>query len=249
MSLACPSLIAHSYPALCSAVAIYCERTTPSLDAEPLNALSNIAFLIAAACAWRLRSHYPDHPASRLVGTLVALIAIIGLGSFLFHTVATRWAAWGDVLPILVFMLLYLWLVLTCFFGWSWSATLVALSIFFAATFGLQSLVPSAFLRGGALYLPALFVMTIIGAALYRQRRAAGKAMFAATGLFFLSFMARSLDAPMCASFPLGTHFLWHVLNAILLYLLLRIGILYAPDGSGVIPSRRWRRRRLGARF
>lgn len=239
MSLACPSLIAHSYPALCSAVDIYCERTTPALDAEPLNALSNMAFLIAAACAWRLRSHQPDRLGSGLISTLIALIAIIGVGSFLFHTIATRWAELGDVIPILVFMLLYLWLVLTCFFGWSLRVTLFALSIFFAATFSLQSVVPSAFLMGGALYLPALFVMAVIGVALYRQQRAAGKAMFVATGVFILSFTARSLDVPMCTSFPFGTHFLWHVLNAVLLYLLLRIGILYAPIGSTVNPPRR----------
>jgi hypothetical protein len=235
MSLACPSLFAHNYPALCSAVDIYCERTTPALEAEPLNALTNIAFLIAAACAWRLRSQHPDRLASGLIRTLIALIAIIGLGSFLFHTIATRWAQWGDVIPILLFMLLYLWLVLTSFFAWSLWTKLFALSIFFAATFYLQSVVPSAFLMGGALYLPALFVMAVIGVALYRQQHAAGRAMFAATGVFLLSFTARSLDVPICTSFPLGTHFLWHVLNAILLYLLLRIGILYPSVGiSGV---------------
>jgi hypothetical protein len=37
-------------------VDIYCERTDPSFWAEPVNALTNIAFLLAAAlafCAWR----------------------------------------------------------------------------------------------------------------------------------------------------------------------------------------------------
>jgi hypothetical protein len=231
MSLACPSLIAHHYSDLSRAVDIYCERTTSALDAEPVNALTNIAFLLAAACSWRLQSHRPNPVAGGLIRTLIVLTAVVGLGSFLFHTVATRWAQWCDVLPIMIFMLLYLWFVLTSFFAWSLWGRLFALSIFFAATCYLQSAVPSTILMGGVLYVPALFVMIAIGVTLYRRRQAAGRAMFAATGVFLLSFIARTLDIPVCTSFPLGTHFLWHVLNAILLYLLLRVGILYAPRG------------------
>ena len=36
----------------------------------------------------------------------------------------------------------------------------------------------------------------------------------------------------MCGSFPLGTHFLWHSLNGLVLYLLLRAAIKHAR-GSG----------------
>ncbi len=77
--------------------------------------------------------------------------------------------------------------------------------------------------------MPALFVLIAIGAALYRRQRAAGKAMFGAVGIFLLSLTARTLDAPICSSFSLGTHFLWHIFNAILLYVVVRIAILYAP--------------------
>jgi hypothetical protein len=27
----------------------------------------------------------------------------------------------------------------------------------------------------------------------------------------------RTLDEPFCATFPIGTHFLWHLLNALML--------------------------------
>src|SRR6266487_1692364 len=134
-------------------------------------------------------------------------------------------------------MLLFLWLVLTCFFGWLFWAKLIALILFFAATFWLEAAVPSAVLWGGALYVPALAVMIAIGVALYRGQPAAGGAMFAATGVFLLSLTARSLDAPLCGRFPLGTHFLWHLLNAILLYLLVRVAILYTHRGGS--PTKR----------
>ncbi len=34
---------------------------------------------------------------------------------------------------------------------------------------------------------------------------------------------------PMCHSIPFGVHYLWHVLNATVLYLLVRTLILHAP--------------------
>jgi len=48
--------------------------------------------------------------------------------------------------------------------------------------------------------------------------------------VFFAAFAARSSDMPVCDSFPLGTHFLWHLLNATLLYLLVRLAILKVPS-------------------
>ena len=94
----------------------------------------------------------------------------------------------------------------------------------------------SAFLRGGALYLPALAVLIAIGVALYRMQPPAGKAMFAAAAVFVLSFAFRTLDNPICTTFALGTHFMWHILNAVLLFLLVRVGILYARVGPRFTP-------------
>ncbi len=229
MSLACPSLIADISPALCRAVQNYCERTSATLDAEPVNAATNAAFLVAAWAAWRLQSRRPEVGPAGLIRAMILCTVIVGLGSFLFHTVATRWAEWGDVLPILAFMLLFLWTSLTCFFGWRRWTALGALAIFFGVTFALEALVPGEFLHGGALYAPALLTLIAIAATLLRSRPAAGKAAFGATGVFVASITARTLDMPVCPRFPLGTHFLWHVLIAVLLYLLIRLVILHGP--------------------
>jgi hypothetical protein len=76
----------------------YCERgLDPAFWAEPLNALSNAAFLIAAWWAWRTWRQSLQAGQAEL--GLVALLAVIGAGSFLFHTFATRWAALADVIP------------------------------------------------------------------------------------------------------------------------------------------------------
>lgn len=229
MSLICPSFIAAGSPDLCRAVDHYCERTDPSLWSEPLNALTNAAFPIAAWVAWRLLARHPNHPHRRLIQALIIVMAVVGPGSFLFHTVATRWAEWGDVIPILVFMLLYLWLVLTCFFRWPGWLKLAALAVFFAVTFYLEAAVPGTVLWGGALYMPTVLVLVATAAALYRIGSTAAPAMVGATVVFLLSFTARTLDASVCPSFPLGTHLFWHLLNALLLFLLLRLAILHEP--------------------
>lgn len=43
-----------------------------------------------------------------------------------------------------------------------------------------------------------------------------------AAGLFVVSLIFRIIDLDVCARFPIGTHFLWHVLNAAVLYTVLR---------------------------
>jgi hypothetical protein len=233
MSIACPSLIGSHYPNLCAAVDHYCERTNSALDAEPINALTNAGFLIAAWGAWLLYLRHPAASAHVLIRILISIIVTVGLGSFLFHTVATRWAEWGDVLPIMLFMLLYLWLVLTVFFGLPAWLKVSVLVMYFAATFYLEVAVSGTVLWGGALYLPTLLLMGAIVTALYWRRSPTAGTILVATVVFLLSFTARTLDAKVCPVLPIGTHFLWHLLNATLLYVLVKAAILHGAPLPG----------------
>jgi len=87
---------------------LYCERLGPGLWAEPLNALTNLGFLVAALASWQLARRSESRDGS--LGSLIALIVAIGVGSAMFHTFATGWARVLDVLPILLFQLWFLWL-------------------------------------------------------------------------------------------------------------------------------------------
>ena len=81
---------------------LYCERTDAAFWSEPVNAVSNVAFLIAAAlplARWR-RGDRGDWPAL----ALIAVVTAVAIGSFVFHTVATRGAVLADVIPIAVFI-------------------------------------------------------------------------------------------------------------------------------------------------
>jgi len=206
----------------------YCERLDGAFWAEPLNAVSNAAFLLAALAGFLLlrRQGRRDWPAE----ALTALVAIIGIGSFLFHTMPQRWTLLADVVPIQFFALCYFGLALNRFLGLSPLAAAIGAILFLAACFGLASslapLLPAG-MRGSAGY--AGFLIGLAGVALAARHRgdALTGARIAIAGLVFASSLAfRSLDSVLCGAVPFGLHWGWHLLNGLLLYLLLRAAIL-----------------------
>jgi hypothetical protein len=196
---------------------LYCERTDASLWSEPVNALSNVAFLIAAAVAFRLwrRGDRDDWPALALIG----VVAAVGMGSFIFHTVATRAAILADVIPIAIFIYGYLLLALVRFLHLK-VVTAGAIVVAFAT--GAQALAASAprLLNGSVGYLPAL--AALIAVALSAGEPATRRSLGLAAAVFAVSSAFRTVDTAICPQFALGSHFIWHVLSAVVLYVLLR---------------------------
>jgi len=209
--------------ALTDRVDAYCERIGPEFWSEPLNAVTNAAFLIASLAAFLIwRKKTPGDPAPL---SLIVILAAIGIGSFLFHTFATRWAGIADVLPIMIFILVYLYFALRNFLNLSWWAALPCVAGFFllspAVGRAVQPLVGSS-----AMYVPALLAIFVVGGLFWRKDRRLGGQVLATGALFVLSVTFRMLDGPLCGSVAFGTHFLWHILNSIVLFALIRVLIL-----------------------
>lgn len=228
----------------------YCERgADPSFWAEPMNALTNLAFLAAAGLSAyelgkRQRSERsPDH------FLLIGLVFCIAIGSFLFHTFAEPWSALADIVPIAVFMLVYMAVALNSFLRLPPGLTFV-LTLAFAALIALfmqikcgggvgglgQSGAGQACLNGSLGYVPALLAMLAVGWLLRRRAHPAAPLILAAGATFLVSLAFRTIDFSVCrefsiGSYSLGTHFLWHCLNAVTLYLLVRAAINYAQHG------------------
>ncbi|MEM7650585.1 MAG: ceramidase domain-containing protein [Pseudomonadota bacterium] len=204
---------------------IYCERLEPGLFAEPLNAITNIAFFIAAFFALRLAQS--ENALDWRSGTLIGLTFAIGVGSTLFHTFATLWAMLTDVLPILAFQIAFITLYaqrvmcMRC----RWSFALVALFIVVMQIF-MQ--MPRDWLNGTLEYAPALIFVTGFG--LWHLKNAAREkwGLLAAAALFVASMTLRSIDMQICEIKPLGTHYFWHIFNGGVLYLSTRAYILNA---------------------
>src|SRR5215470_10212883 len=163
-------------------ISLYCERTSPAFWAEPLNAASNVAFLIAAALALVLwRSQERKDPGT---AALIALTAIIGLGSFAFHTLATKGAVLLDVIPIALFVYGYLLFALLRFLRLSFVVAAANLVAFIAASRALPLIVPPDVLNGSFEYLPPL--AALIGVGVLLRRSAAGRSILVAAGVFTL---------------------------------------------------------------
>ena len=197
---------------------LYCERIDPSFWAEPVNAISNIAFLIAAWAAFRLWRRNGN--GDRAILKLIVVAVVVGFGSFAFHTLATRGALLLDVGPIGVFIFGYVLLALRRFLALSWPRALVVVAGFAALSLGLAIWVPRTILDGSSGYFPALAALFIIG--WLSRERAVGRALLAAGPVFAVSIALRISDLPLCGAFPPGTHFLWHILNATVIYMVLR---------------------------
>ncbi len=197
---------------------LYCERLGPSFWAEPVNAFSNIAFLLAAWAAfveWRKVGG-----GDQVILALIVIVAVVGVGSFRFHTVATRGAMMLDVGPIGVFIYSYFLFALRRFLALPWMAALVIFIAFVVLSFGLATYVPRTFLNGSTGYFPALAALIVIGWLI--RERPAGRALLIAAAAFIASLFFRIIDLDICGAFPVGTHFLWHILNAVVLYAVLR---------------------------
>ena len=208
----------------------YCERVDPGFWAEPVNAVTNLSFILSAALAFRLTSR--DRTLGPAVGVLLTLMLAIGLGSFLFHTFATRWAALVDITSIALFILTYLIVVVRWGLRRSWTFAVLTGFAFVSVsvlTANDTRMAAGGLLGGSSSYLPALGALLVCGLLLLRNNVAAGRALLRAAGLLLLSLAFRTLDQPLCELVPLGTHFLWHVINGVLLGYLVTIVPLMQP--------------------
>jgi len=214
----------------------YCERTSTAFWSEPLNAISNAAFIIAALFALQIwlkaRSNAKNTQVTQTNAqdnaalVLIALLAIIGIGSFLFHTFATLWSMLADVIPIAIFMLVYFYLATRRYMGANLLISLGATLLFFGAmAFGPRLV--EGIIGPTAGYFPALVAILLFASLTRSKNRQASNALLLAGTVFAISMGFRILDEPICSILPVGTHSLWHILNATVLFILIRAFIRF----------------------
>ncbi len=200
----------------------YCERHGAGLLAEPINGFTNIVFFIAAWAAWSLARR--SNALTTDVWVLIALPITIGVGSVLFHTFATGWARILDEVPILLFQLWFLWLYARRIMALRAAFAAASISVYiFAAYISRQF---PHLLNGSLIYAPALILLLGLGLYHFLQQKRERLLLLATMGVFLASLIFRSIDKAVCPYVPIGTHFLWHVLNGVVLYLSMRALIL-----------------------
>jgi len=194
---------------------LYCERLGPGLLAEPLNAFTNAAFFVAAWALWRLAKR--SNALSGDIWVVIALVAVIGIGSTVFHTFATTWAHWLDIVPILLFQLAFLWAYARRVMRVGYAPTVTLVVVFLAVA--LYSRQFPELLNGSFGYAPALCVMLVLGLYHWWCRKPRPFSLLAAVGVLAVALFLRTVDEAVCHYIPLGTHFLWHLGTAVTVYL------------------------------
>lgn len=194
---------------------LYCERCGPGLFDEPINAVSNVSFFVAACVAWRLaRRRNVLTPGLWL---LITLAVCIGIGSGLWHTFATDWASLLDVLPITLFQVVFNWL----YCRHALRLPILAAAAVVAGLAGLGYWLTNfdAYLNGSLVYGPTVVVGILVAIHQWQSRGPAVTATTISFLTFGVSLVARSIDLVVCRQLPIGTHFLWHVLNGGVVFL------------------------------
>jgi len=192
----------------------YCERTDPGYWSEPVNAVTNAAFLIAALVMW-WRTRGLGLP---LATTLVVILAAIGIGSYLFHTHATVWASTADVVPIGIFILVYVYAANRDYWRWPvWGAALGTAAFIPYAIVLTPAFSALPFFEISAFYWPVPLLIAAYAVVLRRRAPETARGLAIGAAILVVSLTFRSLDEVLCAQIPLGTHFMWHILNGLML--------------------------------
>lgn len=206
----------------------YCERLGPGYWAEPLNAATNAAFLIAALVMWRRTA---GQGAARL---LCAVLFVIGIGSFLFHTEATVWASVADTTPIGVFILVYTWAANRYFWGLPPLISILGAAIVVPWMVLLTPLFAGLpWFSASAIYWPVPLLIGLYALALSARAPATAGGLGLGVAILVASLVARSLDGALCGVIPFGTHWLWHLLNALMLGWMIEVLRRHLAGGGG----------------
>ncbi len=208
---------------------IYCEQAAFSGIFEPLNGITNFAFIIAGILLLlRLRKKSIQSLAAR---TLAVMLICVGIGSLAWHTYRNDFTFWIDTIPIYLFVVYYLWVYV------SHSAQKLPLRILFFLGFFIytpvliylfRDLQDTKVLGNGSLeYISAISYFAVLQ--LYNQfnRKELVRPSFIVVFLFMVSLVFRQLDLISCDAFGFGTHFMWHIFNAIVLYSFVHILYLH----------------------
>jgi hypothetical protein len=207
---------------------LYCERTSASWWNEPLNVVTNLAFFVAAyLLACQLRSMKPNTG----LGVpwdwwaLSGLIALIGMGSLLFHLFAQPWAGWLDVMFIAFYLHFFIAVYLRHIFRWPWRWAWLGIVFFFLFAQMVTQVMeqwPLPWLRGTTQYQPALLGLCLLALLSFAYQRATAIWLWIAVLTFAISLLFRQIDLPLCQQWRYGTHFIWHILNAVVLWMTAR---------------------------
>ena len=197
---------------------VYCERTSNSFFAEPINLVTNLAFLISAWFSYKMLK--TEKLKQSIYYFLPWFIFLIGLGSSSYHSYRNPITLLFDAIPVYIFLGLSLFLLLkklakntSLTFGLI--GLFILLQIFLTVNF-------SHLLNSSIRHIANAILLLILIVLAYRKFGKIAMELFLVFLVYAIGIFFRTIDIPVCPSFVIGTHFLWHLFVAWGAYLIVR---------------------------
>ena len=195
----------------------YCERTNNQIFNEPINAISNIFFIIVSISLFKiLRNNQSD----KIYYIQPILIFFIGIGSFLFHLKPNLITLYSDIIPIFLFSLSFIFLFNRNVIKISNLNSALLFILFLTLLLFITPKLKYEILNGSEFYFANYFFLAMYTIWLYFKKSDFFQLLFLGFIFFNLSILLRSIDNHICNYLSIGTHFLWHFFNAYLLKIL-----------------------------
>ena len=190
----------------------YCEQLL-QIGWEPINTISNLVFVFAGIFAfYKLKNEE-----SVLKFILPILLILVGAGSSWWHISHTHYGDIADTFFILIFASVVSILFLKKLLQ-SWATILLSFFVLLSVIFFAERL---PYFNGSLPYI-VLLITLIIGGIFYVKKFVGSQSLvISAITTFGLAIIFRSIDITACPTISFGTHFLWHILVAILGYQLI----------------------------
>jgi hypothetical protein len=195
----------------------YCERTNQQIFNEPVNAISNIFFIIVSLSLIKILR---KNQSNKIYYIQPILIFFIGIGSFLFHLNPNIITLYSDVIPIFLFSLSFIFFFNRDVININYLNNALLFLLFFFLFLFITPKLNYEILNGSEFYFANYFFLTMYTIWLYLKKSDFFQLLLLGFIFFNLSILLRSLDNHICEYFSIGTHFLWHFLNAYLLKIL-----------------------------
>lgn len=196
----------------------YCERAVDGLWAEPLNTITNAAFILVAMQVWLQHRQQKDRSRKVLSTAIAILLTLVAIGSSLYHMAPGQLTLILDITPILS-----LFAVLTFSLLKSRSNLTVGYNSLLTVLLIASSLLLGAmpWLNGSTFYFPAWIAVLALSVLCWNTKdQWVGVALLCS---FSVAVVARTIDQAGCLIVPFGTHFLWHLFAALSASLAVRL--------------------------
>ena len=189
----------------------YCERTNFDAFGEPLNAISNLAFILCGLILiFRKKMKLSPLPYA---------VIFIGISSFLFHYIPTKIFSALDIFSIILFVIIYNTILTKRILNYSNKYSIISSVLLLLISYLVGILFFQTIIGSSSFYLGLLIYMVFIS---FLLKKSPNKKFFLfAIVLFIISIIFRSIDIYLCNFILFGTHFIWHIMNSLVTYFLI----------------------------